>query len=381
MPTLFRAIFRRLSREVKRWRQTFQGGASAAQHSGGLAVTNGASRLVHIQNQARANGQNASELARPYMLEGMLARIEASDHADDFALKDGILPHHRSCLVIRVLAGFRQLPHCSGEMAFDYGSTGRGFKRLQAHQNRDSSFILVSRSSYVGMDAKADGGWSPGCAARTSRFTSHIWRVSYICSDLGRGSTGMTNASTLVRAARKSRQLTQEQLAARALLDQGSVSRSERGRDASFETIDRLLGGAGYRLYSAPTRRDDAATIAAEIRRQLTAGDKDRALRALVQLNDNLVAEHGLVRGILGLAEPESTRDRVWDAALAALVAWRLGEEGLPLPPWVGLPGRFLDGQRTLEVDPADPLPPISEVPDEFAKRGVFAWRDTFESV
>lgn len=191
----------------------------------------------------------------------------------------------------------------------------------------------------------------------------------------------MTNASTLVRAARKSRRLTQEQLAARALLDQGSVSRSERGRDASFETIDRLLGGAGYRLYSAPTRRDDAATIAAEIRRQLTAGDKDRALRALVQLNDNLVAEHGLVRGILGLAEPESTRDRVWDAALAALVAWRLGEEGLPLPPWVGLPGRFLDGQRTLEVDPADPLPPISQVPAEFAKRGVFAWRDTFESV
>lgn len=191
----------------------------------------------------------------------------------------------------------------------------------------------------------------------------------------------MTNASTLVRAARKSRQLTQEQLAARALLDQGSVSRSERGRDASFETIDRLLGGAGYRLYSAPTRRDDAATVAAEIRRHLTAGDKDRALRALVQLNDNLVAEHGLVRGVLGLAEPESTRDRVWDAALAALVAWRLGEEGLPLPPWVGLPSRFLDGQRTLEVDPADPSPPISEVPAEFAKRGVFAWRDTFESV
>ncbi len=191
----------------------------------------------------------------------------------------------------------------------------------------------------------------------------------------------MTNASTLVRAARKSRQLTQEQLAARALLDQGSVSRSERGRDASFETIDRLLGGAGYRLYSAPTRRDDAATIAAEIRRQLTTGNKDRALRALLQLNDNLVAEHGLVRGILGLAEPESTRDRVWDAALAALVAWRLGEEGLPLPPWVGLPGRFLDGPRTLEVDLADPVPPISEVPAEFAKRGVFAWRDTFESV
>jgi transcriptional regulator with XRE-family HTH domain len=196
-----------------------------------------------------------------------------------------------------------------------------------------------------------------------------------------RGGTGMTNASTLVRAARKSRRLTQEQLATRALIDQGSVSRSERGRDASFETIDRLLGGAGHRLYSAPTRRDDAATVAAEIRRQLAAGDKDRALRALLQLNDNLVAEHGLVRGILGLAEPESTRDLVWDAALAALVAWRLGEQGIPLPAWVDLEGRFLEGQRILEVDPADPVPPLSEVPTEFAARGVLVWRATFESV
>jgi transcriptional regulator with XRE-family HTH domain len=199
--------------------------------------------------------------------------------------------------------------------------------------------------------------------------------------EMKRGGTGMTNASTLVRAARKSRRLTQEQLATRALIDQGSVSRSERGRDASFETIDRLLRGAGHRLYSAPTRRDDAATVAAEIRRQLAAGDKDRALRALLQLNDNLVAEHGLVRGILGLAEPESTRDPVWDAALAALVAWRLGEQGIPLPAWVDLEGRFLEGQRILEVDPADPVPPLSEVPTEFAARGVLVWRATFESV
>lgn len=191
----------------------------------------------------------------------------------------------------------------------------------------------------------------------------------------------MANASTLVRAARKSRRLTQEQLATRSFIDQGSVSRSERGRDASFETIDRLLAGAGHRLYSAPTRRDDAATVATEIRRQLNAGDKDRALRALLQLNDNLVAEHGLVRGILGLAEPESTRDPVWDAAIAALVAWRLRDEGIPLPSWVDLPSRLLTSHRILEVDPADPVPPLSEVPAEFARRGVLAWRATFESV
>ena len=191
----------------------------------------------------------------------------------------------------------------------------------------------------------------------------------------------MANASTLVRAARRSRRLTQEQLADREQIDQGGVSRSERGRDAGFSTIDRLLAGAGHRLYSAPTRRDDAAAAAAEIREWLRGRDKDRALRALLQLNDNLLAEHGLVRGILGLAEPESTKDPVWDAAIAALVAWRLGEEGIPLPTWVDDRERFLGEPRTLEVDPADPVPPHSEVPAEFAKRGVLAWRDTFASV
>lgn len=191
----------------------------------------------------------------------------------------------------------------------------------------------------------------------------------------------MANASTLVRAARKSSLLTQEQLAARARVDQATVSRSEGGRDAEFRTVDRLLAGAGHRLYSAPTRRDDAATVASEIKQRLREGDKDRALRALIQLNDNLVAERGLVRGVLGLAEPESTRDPVWDAALAAVVAWRLHDEHLPTPAWVDATTRFLPRRQGLGVDAADPVPPDSEVPEEFAKRGVLVWRDTFASV
>lgn len=188
-------------------------------------------------------------------------------------------------------------------------------------------------------------------------------------------------ASTLLRAARKSRRLTQKQLAERTRIDQSQVSRSEGGRDAEFATVERLLAGAGHRLYSAPTQRDDAATVAEEIRRRLAEGDKDRALRALLQLNDNLVAERGLVRGVLGLAEPATTQERVWDAALAGLVAWRLREEGLPAPEWVIDPSRFLSEPATLAVDPADPTPPASAVPDELAERGVLVWRDTFESV
>lgn len=191
----------------------------------------------------------------------------------------------------------------------------------------------------------------------------------------------MTSASTLVRAARKSRGLTQRDLADRIQIDQGRVSRFEAGREAEFSTIERLLSAAGHRLYSAPTRRDDAATLTAEIRAHLRAGDKLSALRAFIQLSDNLVAEHGLVRGILGLAEPELTGDAAWDAAIAALVDLRLSEEGLPTPDWVDAPSRRLAKPRTLDVDPADPVPTPEDVPPEFAERGVLVWRDTLESV
>lgn len=191
----------------------------------------------------------------------------------------------------------------------------------------------------------------------------------------------MIAAATLVRAARKSRGLSQQRLAERTRIDQARISRSECGRETEFSTIARLLAATGHRLYSAPTRRDDAAAAAAEIRESLRERDKDRALRALLQLNDDLVSERGLVRGVLGLAEPESTKDSTWDAAIAGLVAWRLREEGLPLPGWVSAPERFLASPRGLEIDPADPVPPASQVPAELAERGVLVWADTFASV
>ena len=55
-------------------------------------MISGVSRFAHIQNQARANGQNVSDLARLYGLERMLARIAASDYVEDFVLRGGVLP-------------------------------------------------------------------------------------------------------------------------------------------------------------------------------------------------------------------------------------------------------------------------------------------------
>lgn len=189
-------------------------------------------------------------------------------------------------------------------------------------------------------------------------------------------------AGTLVRAARKSRGLTQRQLASRTGIDQAHVSRAESGaEDLRSGTIDRLLAGSGHRLYVAPTRRDDAATIATQIRSSLEAGDRQLALRHLIQLNDNLLAEKGIVRGVLAVAEPELTGQKVWDAAIAGLVAWRLKEEHVPLPVWVDEPRRILDRARVLRVDPADPEPTREDVPQDLLDHGVLAWQDTFASV
>ncbi|WP_162240198.1 helix-turn-helix domain-containing protein [Rathayibacter sp. Leaf296] len=192
----------------------------------------------------------------------------------------------------------------------------------------------------------------------------------------------MASAAVLLRAARRSGRLTQEQLAQRTGLDQARVSRSEHDQESPrFDTVDRLLSGSGHRLYAAPTRRDDAATAAVRIRTCLGRGDRHGALRNLIQLNDDLLGEKGLVRGVLAVTTPESTGEKVWDSAIAALVAWRLGQERIPSPEWVAEPSRTMSRSRVLRVDVADPVPGRDDVPEEFLQHGVLVWRDTFGSV
>jgi transcriptional regulator with XRE-family HTH domain len=191
----------------------------------------------------------------------------------------------------------------------------------------------------------------------------------------------MSRASTLIRSARKSRSLTQVDLAEQAQVHQSNISDIESGRDLSVSTMEKLLRGTGHRLFALPIQKADVTEAASAIRVHLKAGNTQGALRTLIQLNDNLVSEHGLHRGVLGISEPEPTGNQVWDAALAGLVAWRLAQENLPLPNWVDKSRFFLPLPRGLGIDSADPIPAASDVHPEFARRGVLVWADTFESV
>lgn len=191
----------------------------------------------------------------------------------------------------------------------------------------------------------------------------------------------MSRASTLIRSARKSHELTQAELAELTDVHQGNISDIESGRDLNVSTLEKLLRGARHQLFALPIQKADALDAARAIRVHLKTGNTQGALRALIQLNDNLVSEHGLLRGVLAISEPEPTGERVWDAALAGLVAWRLNEDTVPLPQWVEKDRYFLQNPRSLSVDPADPSPTASDIPAEFARRGVLVWANTFESV
>ncbi|MFF2371253.1 helix-turn-helix domain-containing protein [Agromyces sp. NPDC058110] len=198
----------------------------------------------------------------------------------------------------------------------------------------------------------------------------------------GRRSERMAEISTLVRSVRRSRKLTQRELAGRSGVAQSRVALVERQQESpGIETATRLLAGAGHRLYAAPTTRDDVATIAADIRTAVQRDDSLLAFRYFIQMNDNLVAEQGLLRGVLAVTEPESTGSKTWDSAIAALVAYRLNAQHVPLPSWVNTPARRLERARVLNVDPADPVPTRDDVPEEFLEHGVLIWRDSLEGV
>lgn len=192
----------------------------------------------------------------------------------------------------------------------------------------------------------------------------------------------MADIAALVRSARRSRSLTQRELAQRTGLSQSRVAIVENAYEVPrFDTASRLLAGCGHRLYSAPTTRDDVATIAAEIRHALTRDDRALAFRLFIQMNDHLVGERGLLRGILAVTEPEPTGSKTWDAAIAALVDYRLNQEGVPAPAWTSSSHRRLKSTRPLRISPFDLHPPRDEVPAEFLQHGVLLWRDSLESV
>jgi len=189
-------------------------------------------------------------------------------------------------------------------------------------------------------------------------------------------------AAAVVRNARRVAGLSQTELALRSGVAASAISQIEAGkRNPSFDTVTRLIASTGGQLVSVPTRIGTAATIALQIAEDLRAGKKAYALRAFIQLNDNLCSVEGSTRLALCITEPAPTGSKRWDAALAGLVSYRLRQEGIAAPSWANEPSRFLgkvwnisEGTVYLVANPDD-------VPREFLERRVHIEARDLESV
>jgi transcriptional regulator with XRE-family HTH domain len=172
-----------------------------------------------------------------------------------------------------------------------------------------------------------------------------------------------TSAGRLLRQARRGQALTQRDLSRRTHIAQPAIATVESGAHVpSVDRLDGLVARAGHRLAVLPTRSSTASDVADAVYEALRAGQPRRARRLLVQLNDDLAAEHGVVRAALAATPPAPTGDTRYDAYVAALVEHHLVAEHLPIPAWVEEPSRILDEpwivDRFAEPDVESTTPP-----------------------
>jgi hypothetical protein len=173
--------------------------------------------------------------------------------------------------------------------------------------------------------------------------------------------------------------MSQGDLAARAKTSQPDISTIESGkRGPTVDTLERLLRQTGHRLIAIPGSGIDATDTADRIS---AAVSKDDALRAFLDYSDSLARATGVDRVALAIAEPHPTGSAAWDAALAALVDYRLSRSRLPKPSWIRSKSRFLARAESPALGEYDLPADRGEVPPEFLRRNVLIERGTLESV
>jgi hypothetical protein len=122
-----------------------------------------------------------------------------------------------------------------------------------------------------------------------------------------------------------------------------------------------------------------AAAAAVEVRERLDAGDENDARRVVWQYAAHLIAADPAERAALAADPPDPTGDERFDALLAAVVDHLLTVVGVPVPPWVEEPWRFLAVPRDVEPVPALREAARAVTPATIRQHGV--WLDPSELI
>jgi len=195
------------------------------------------------------------------------------------------------------------------------------------------------------------------------------------------------DAATLLRDARRKAALTQADLARRAHTAQSAVAAYETGaRNPSLGTLERLLGACAQDvdLIVRPRMRRGAASLtdlAKTIHEDLSAGEEQNATRLLFGFADDFRGSSRPGRSALVAAEPPSTGDPRFDAALAASAEFFAAEAGIEVPAWVDGPDRFVEPWWFVASRPAFHAYTLAHTPAAFARHGVFIAREVFTRV
>jgi transcriptional regulator with XRE-family HTH domain len=194
----------------------------------------------------------------------------------------------------------------------------------------------------------------------------------------------VTDTTSLLREARRSAALTQVDVAHRAGTAQSAVAAYESGaRNPSLATLERLLGACDQDLdlVIRPRVRRGAASLAelaGTIREDLADGEEQNAIRLLFGFADDFRGSSRPGQRALIAADPPSTGDSRFDAALAGTAEFFAAEGGIDVPAWVDGPERFVEPWWFVASRPAFHAYTLAHTPAAFARHGVFIAREVF---
>lgn len=188
-------------------------------------------------------------------------------------------------------------------------------------------------------------------------------------------------STDILQAIRKSKGMSQSELARRSKTFQANISSIENGMtDPGLSTIEQCLSALGYSLIALPTNKPSVAQFSLSISRALAEEKEVKAFRLVIQLNDNLTSVAPEICMALSITPPPLTGDSRYDALLAGLVEFHLSLHSLPLPAWI------MESTRKLKmrwiVDPyvtsEDSI--LAKTPKAFRRHNVLINKSELES-
>lgn len=204
---------------------------------------------------------------------------------------------------------------------------------------------------------------------------------------------GRSVASTILGDLRRTQGLSQRALAERSGVPQPTIAEIEAGRrEPSLSLLSRIAESTGQtiEIRLAPLNRFSAVATSSTIKDRLFSSDfqaltprlrQDGALRAILDLRDNLRRTNTTEFFKLVQTPPGLIGDSRWDAFGAAIVEDESARKGVAPPRWTNDPRRFIKPFWYLSDIPELHEWEFSTAPAAFVRHGVLAAEEELESV